>query len=280
MANSKTDAAPPEGITMTADAAASEYFNAYAKKLDQQQRVAVSRFVSWCGQSRELNGISAHEMTLFQEAQGANVANLGARLMPVKAFLAFAKKRTWTATNLGVHLRVKKASVTAGAVQAVVESGDDAASEMTREGYEALKVELERRKDERPEVALELQSAMADKDFRENAPLDAARDAQAMLEATIRDLEHQVAHAVVVETNARPASDEARLGSMVEVTNLVSKKSVGYTLVGHTEADAAAGRISVVSPLGKALVGHGAGDVVDVAAPAGTIQFRIESVEG
>ena len=121
---------------------------------------------------------------------------------------------------------------------------------------------------------------MADKDFRENAPLDAARDAQAMLEATIRDLEYQVAHAVVVETAFRPASDRARLGSMVRVTNLELDKAVDYTLVGQTEVDAAAGRISVVSPLGKALIGHRSGEIVDVIAPSGTIQFRLDSVEG
>ena len=270
----------PEGeIAFTLERAASEYFLANAKRLDQQQRVAVTRFVSWAGSDRVLPGISAHEMTLFQDAQGANVADLGDRLLPVKAFLAYAKKKEWSKTNLGVHLRVKKTTrrTTDGVI---IEESADEMIEMTVEGLELARNELERLRGERPVIAKKLEEAMADKDFRENAPLDAARDEQAMLEARIRDLEHTVHHSRVSNAAGVVHDGRAHMGSSVTAINLVSSKTVQYTLVGQNEVDAAAGRISIASPVGRALVGATAGDEVDVEAPSGTIRFRVEEVTG
>ncbi len=267
-----------ETVAITLESAANEYFSENAKKLDQRQRVAVTRFVSWCGPTRVISDISAHEMALFQEAQGENVAGLADRLMPVKAFFAHAKKRKWTENNMGVHLRVKKARVS-GATK-MMSGAQIEAVEMTSEGLIVTKAELDRLRAERPAITKDLELAMADKDFRENAPLDAARDAQAHLEARIRDLEHQVAHAVVSDASADIAAGVVHLGSTVEVTNLVTDRTVRYTLVGQNEVDAAAGRISVASPVGQALVGQGAGKVVSVSAPSGKIEFRIEAVEG
>ena len=265
----------------TVQTAVNAYFDANAKKIDQAHRVAVSRFVSWAGPERTLTEISAHEMTLFQDAQGQNVADLPQRLLPVKAFFAHAKKKAWTDTNMGVHLRVKKTvrpqkETTKGAA---VQIGDAEAVEMTAAGLTAARSDLDRLKAERPKIVRAITDAAADKDFRENAPLDAARDQQAHLESQIRELEHQVAHAVVVDRDEKPAGI-AHLGSTATVTNLVSSQTVRYTLVGQNEVDAAAGRISAASPVGQALVGHGPGDEVEVTAPSGAIRFRIEAVEG
>ena len=269
-----------EGVlAFTLERAASEYFLANAKRLNQQQRVAVTRFVSWAGSDRELPGISAHEMTLFQDAQGANVADLGDRLLPVKAFLAYAKKKEWSKTNLGVHLRVKK-TVRRTTDGVIIQESADEIIEMTVEGLELARNELSRLRGERPVIAKKLEEAMADKDFRENAPLDAARDEQAMLEARIRDLEHTVHHSRVSNAAGAERDGRAHMGSSVKATNLVSKKSVEYTLVGQNEVDAAAGRISIASPVGRALVGSTVGDEVEVEAPSGTIRFRVEEVSG
>jgi transcription elongation factor GreA len=260
--------------TFTLEHAASDYFQTNAKKIDHQHRVAVTRFISWVGGHRVMTTISAHEMSLYQEAQGANVAHLAERLLPVKAFLAFSKKREWIPTNLGVHLRVKKPKVLASDIEAA--PGEDIV-EMTAEGLELAKRDLARLHTERPLIAKKLEEAMADKDFRENAPLDAARDEQALLEARIRDLEHQVNHARV--RNLGP-DGRAHLGSTVTATNLESSKGVEYTLVGQNEVDAAAGRISVASPVGQAFVGGSAGDEVQVETPSGSLSFRIEKVTG
>lgn len=267
-------------LALTLERAAMDYFTANAKKLDQNQRVAVTRFVSWCGPTRQIAQISAHEMSLFQEAQGENVADLSQRLLPIKAFFAHAKKRKWTETNLGVHLRVKKQKNKGADLLVGKSVSDPDAIEMTAAGLDATKAELERLRAERPEISKQIGLAMEDKDFRENAPLDAARDVQAHAEARIRELEHQVAAAVVIDPSMRAQTGVAHLGSMVTVTNLVSDQVVSYTLVGQNEVDAASGHISIASPVGQALVGQRPGDMVDVTAPSGTIRFRIESIEG
>jgi transcription elongation factor GreA len=292
----ETDPAAPEGPegevikgepggdadagAVTVGRAAAMYFSASSKKLSQQQRVAVTRFVAWAGSDRELASLSAHQMSLFQEAQGANVADLGNRLLPVKAFLSYAKKKDWMEANLSVHLRVKRPARGSAGANGVTKAGDEDVVEMTVEGLELARNELERLRNERPAIARKLEEAMADKDFRENAPLDAARDEQALLEARIRDLEHQVAHARVNSASPQANDGRVHLGSSVSATNLVSNKTVEYTLVGQNEVDAAAGRISIASPVGRALVGAAAGDEVEVEAPSGTIRFLVGEVSG
>lgn len=264
---------------LTLERSLSAYLEATAKKLEQHERVAVTRFVSWYGPSRMIGEMTAHEMTLFQEAVGDNAADLEHRLRPVKAFLAHAKKKKWTGANLGVHLRLKRQAKFAGGGARVVR-GDEEAVDMTPEGLITAKEEVERLRGERPEMAAVLQRAMEDGDVRENAPLDAARDSQALLEARIRELEYQIGHARVGGAGGAGRPGQAHLGSTVTLTNLVSDQTVRYTLVGQSEVDTAAGRISVVSPVGRALIGRAAGDELEVTAPVGMIQFRVEAVEG
>lgn len=277
--------AESEVILLTLERAVSMYFEQQAKKLGPPDRMAVTRFVSWCGPTRTLSALTPHDVTLFQEALGQNAADLSQRLLPVKAFFSHAKRRTWTNTNLGVHLRVKRdvrrlrdEAMQAAETEAAAAPDDDAV-QFTASGLKTAREELDRLRAERPKIASDLTEAMADKDFRENAPLDAARDAQAMLEARIRDLEQKVARSVVVDGQAS-GPGVAHIGSCVEVTNLGTDRDGRYTLVGQTEVDAAAGKISVASPMGKALVGRRKGDEVSVAAPSGTIRFRIGSIDG
>ena len=265
---------------VTLGRAASMYFSANAKKLNQRQRVAVTRFVSWGGSDRALDSLTAHQMTRFQEEQGTNVADLSDRLQPVKAFLSFAKKKDWMEANLSVHLRVKRPVRRRTDPNGAAQPSAEDVVEMTAEGLELARGELERLRGERPNIARKLEAAMLDKDFRENAPLDAARDEQAHLEARIRDLEHQVAHARVSNASSQANDGRVHLGSSVSATNLVSNKTVEYTLVGQNEVDAAAGRISIASPVGRALVGAAAGDEVEVEAPSGTIRFLVGEVSG
>ena len=268
----------PASDVLTLDEGVRLYLEGQRSKVNAAERAALSRFLSWAGPQRSLRDLSAHEMTLYQETQGTNVADLEGRLLPVKAFLAYAKKREWTETNLGVHMRVKRTA--AGRRAASGRPAPDGV-QMTGAGLEATRARLEALKAERPRVHQTIAEARADKDFRENAPLDAARDAQALLESQIRDLEHQVAHAVVMdEASRRGRPGTVHMGSTVVVRNLVSDQTVRYTLVGQNEVEAAAGRISVASPVGQALVAQRVGDEVLVVVPSGTIRFRIEAVEG
>jgi len=150
---------------------------------------------------------------------------------------------------------------------------------MTREGYERLKRELEELKTvKRREIAERLRQARALGDLSENFDYQDARRQQAMLEGRIRDLEHVLQRARVVD---RPdhAGEVAHLGSRVRLRDLSSGREREITLVGSFEADPLQDRISIVSPLGEALLGKSAGDEVEVQTPKGIVRYRIEAIE-
>ena len=188
------------------------------------------------------------------------------------AFLAFARKQGFTATNLATHLRLRKTAAPA------VGGGVIREVQLTADGHAALVAELKNLRAQRPRVADELRLAMADKDFRENAPLDAAREHQAYLEARIREIEATLKNAIIV-TGVPQSDARVGVGSAVLLRNLKSGAEVRYILVSPSEVNPAEGKISFASPVGRALMERGAGEEVDVKAPAGTLRFRIESVE-
>jgi len=198
-----------------------------------------------------------------------------AKLEPVRAFLSYAKKQGLTASNLGVHLRLSKSTAKRKpqAAQRPVRR-----VELTAAGYRRLEEELEALRKERPRIALELRRAAADKDFRENAPLDAARERQGQIEARIRELEATLKAATIIDET--PSKNEkASLGSTVVLRDLTHDESLRYTLVHPDEANPARAKISIASPLGKALIDRGEGDEVEVSASAGVIRYRIEKIE-
>jgi transcription elongation factor GreA len=129
-------------------------------------------------------------------------------------------------------------------------------------------------------IAEALHLAMADKDFRENAPLDAARDQQAHLEARIRELEAILKRVEVMEEGGvAPDTTRVQLGKVVVVHDIEAGEDLRFTLVHSHEANLALGKLSIASPLGKAVVERSTGDEVEVTAPGGVQRYRIAAVE-
>ena len=252
--------------------AASRYLATLQPKQRQESQPEVYRFVHWYGAERRTDELRGHDVSGYAEALGGSAVDGSQRLEILRGFLAFARKQGFTATNLATHLRLRKTAAPA------VGGGVIREVQLTADGHAALVAELKNLRAQRPRVADELRLAMADKDFRENAPLDAAREHQAYLEARIREIEATLKHSVIV--TGVPRSD-ARIGvgSAVLLRNLKSGAEVRYILVSPSEVNPAEGKISFASPVGKALMERGAGEEVDVKAPAGTLRFRIESVE-
>jgi len=233
----------------------------------------ILKFVRWAGPDKDLSVMRAHEVAQYAENFPPTVSDAAKRADFVRAFLKWAKDQGVTAENLGIHLRVRKASKSSANAQTIV----DPPIYLTQEGHDALVEELEQLKARRPLIQQDLARAMADKDFRENAPLDAMRDHQAMLEGRIREIEAVLRHAVIART---PTGDHrAQIGSTVVVRNLDSGRDLRYTLVSPSEVNPVEGKISFASPVGKALMERAPGDEVEVAAPAGTLRLRVERVE-
>lgn len=266
-------AAAPGAVATLGEAAA-----IYAATLPQEQRgevqAEVLRFARWYGGERTLQDMRSHDLGLYSQTYGPSTPGAQHRLEALRAFFAFAKRKGWTATNLAAQLRLPKVGRNNQSPRAVPSQE----ARLTSEGYAALRRELEELVAQRPQVAVELQRAMADKDFRENSPLEAMREHQAHLEARIRALEAILKRAVVMKA---PLTAEARtrVGSTVLLCNLATGARVRYTLVDPREVNTAQGRISVLSPVGKALLNHSMGEEVAVAAPAGNVRFRIEAIE-
>jgi len=150
---------------------------------------------------------------------------------------------------------------------------------LTKEGLQKLKDELKFLQTvERRRISQEIAEARAQGDLSENAEYDAAKDAQGLLEARIAKMDETIRSSRMVDESLIDTSKVFIL-SIVTVENLNVKKEFVYTLVAAEEADFSAGKISIQSPIGKALVGHEVGDTVEVQAPAGTIQLKIKSIE-
>ena len=150
---------------------------------------------------------------------------------------------------------------------------------MTVRGAEALRIELKRLKGEaRPNVIKAIAEARAHGDLSENAEYHAARDQQSFIEGRIGEIEAKLSTAEIIDTASMPNTGKIVFGCSVELENQDDGAAVKYQIVGEDEADIRAGRISITSPIARALVGKTTGDIIDVNAPGGVKSFEVVSV--
>ena len=149
---------------------------------------------------------------------------------------------------------------------------------MTKKGYEALQAELTRlRREERPKVIQAITEAREHGDLKENAEYKAAKEHQQFIDTRMAELEHKLGNAQVVAISSGEC-ETVVFGVTVSLINMESQEGKRYTLVGQDEADIKNGSISVQSPIGRGLIGHRVGDIVEVHRPAGVIEYEIQSI--
>ena len=149
---------------------------------------------------------------------------------------------------------------------------------VTQETFDKMREELQRMKShDRPAASRAIAEAREKGDLKENAEYDAAKEAQGMLESKIKQLEVAVSNAKIVDTSTIDTSKVTIL-TKVTITNLATKKTVTYQLVGEKEADLKAGKISASSPIGKGLIGKKIGDTAEVQAPNGVMKFSVDNI--
>ncbi len=151
-------------------------------------------------------------------------------------------------------------------------------TQLSQEGLDRLEAQLESLKGERVSVVEDIRRAMADKDFRENAPLEAAKERQGIIESKIRDLESSLARAELLQSQPGKVAKRVSLGAAITLKDVASGRKVVYTLVDVREADAGSGKISTESPVGQALLDRGVGEEVVINVPRGTLRLVIEGV--
>ena len=153
-------------------------------------------------------------------------------------------------------------------------------SPMTLRGSEMLRAELKRLKSaDRPRVIKAIAEARSHGDLSENAEYHAAREQQGFIEGRIMEIESRLAAAEIIDIASLPATGKVVFGATVELEDQDEGNAVAYQLVGEDEADIRGGRISITSPIARALIGKVQGDIVEVTAPGKTRSYEIVSVK-
>ena len=253
---------------------ATQFLQGLSSEERPRSQQEIHKFVRWYGEERELSELTIPEVANYAEQTTSTTTEAAEKLGIVKTFLAYGYKQGLTRANLAVHIKVKK---TSSKSLHSSKRRSKATVVLTNQGYADLKAQLATLKNERPRIAEELRKAAADKDFRENAPLDAAREYQGQLEARIREMESTLRMATVM--NKQQAGGVAvAVGDRVVLRDLASGEALDYTLVDAREANPLEGKLSHTSPMGQALLGRQRGDKVEVKAPAGILHYQIEDI--
>jgi transcription elongation factor GreA len=245
-----------------------------AKDRDTRQP-EVYRFARWYGWESSFANLAGPAVASYAEQLNTSDIDYSMKFETLRAFLAYAKKAGWSQTNLAVHLKTKKGK--AGPVVSPGRSAPEAAA-LTQQRYDELQSELAGLKKKSQELIVEIQRAAADKDFRENAPLQAAREERGHVEGRLKELEEALKTATIIEGKKTPAK-KSSIGDSIILCDLDSGEECRYTIVDPREVNPAKGKISFVSPLGKALLGHCDGEAIEITAPAGKMRFQIKRIE-
>jgi transcription elongation factor GreA len=255
--------------------AASRFLAGLSPEESRLGQQVLHQFVRWFGRERCLDDIKPTEIAKYSDSIPTTDADNTRKLNIIKDFLASARKKGWTKSNLTVHLKGKKGKPKPAAVNR--HAPPDNVS-MTRQGYDKIKREFVELKKKRPGIVEDIKRAAADKDFRENSPLDAAREQLGHIEGRIREMEEILKRAVVIDNRGEKVQ-HVDAGDCVVLIGLDSNEEASYTIVSPREVDPARGRISSSSPLGKAIIGRSCGEVIEITVPAGTLRYRIEKIE-
>ncbi len=258
--------------------------NKKGKKGARDGSQELRKFLRWSG-DREVGRFTPHDMEQYAKEVGQSGADSAQqRLLPIKAFVEYWKVQGWTDKKLATHLRpprskTRTASRTAAARPAAARPVEDETTYLSQEGYDRLVLQLAELKEDRVSVTQEIRLARADKDFRENAPLDAAKERQNRIETQISQLESAISKAEILPGSSNGAEiSRSAVGTRITVKDKDSGEVIDYTLVDAREADIGLRRISIQSPVGQALLDLGAGEEVSVPTPKGTLMYVVENV--
>jgi len=259
--------------TITLGQALAEYLQEVKAELRRTHEPFLRRYVDYNGETTLLSSLSGSHLERYAEQQISPADPAAAdRVQALKAWFVYLKKRDYTEANLGVHIRARRTQLSRGAGGIRQE---ETPVEMTASGLATLHDERESLEAQRNEMRTAVEIARSDGDLRENAPYHAAREALAMIDNRVRQVDEALRRAVVVD---RPGGDRAGVGSVVTITNLADDKVSEYRLVSAREANAADSKISVESPVGKQLLGRRPGEEVVVVTPRGEARFRVDNV--
>ena len=245
------------------------------KKNAAQQEI--NNFIRWYGgREKSMDSLEGAAVGNYAERLARTDAACVQKLDLVRGFLTYAHKQQWCKENLAVSIRVVK-KTKSKTPSAKKKDQKKEPAYMTQKALHEIEIELKTLQEKRLAVMEDIKRAAADKDFKENAPYHAAREQKSMLDGKIMELDDMISIAVIIEENQK--TNTVCIGSTVLLQEVNSGKEVRYTLVGPREVNPAKGKISGVSPVGKAVLGKCPGDTFEVAVPSGKLQFQLKGIE-
>ena len=246
----------------------------------KEKQQEINRFLVWYGKERPISQVTPLEVASFAEQIAAAGGDVARKLEPVKALLSYAKKAKYITTSLAPHVRIKQSSKKTRKSTKTTRSGKAKKQLiLTAESLELMKSQLAALEEEEQQVIQEIRLAAADKDFRENAPLKAAKERREQLDIRIQEIKSDLSNAVVEEEDLSSSEIKVRLRSKVVLLDMSCGVEVCYTLVTKNEVNPPKMKISVDSPIGKAMMHKYEGDVVKVIAPVGVLSYQILRIE-
>ena len=265
------------------------YTNRMRKSRKETIKSDLSSFIQWLtisldnksyDENTNLENINLNIIEPFFIEQYVKLTNLkhsnqnaSKKLTVARDYLNYIHTEGFTESNLGNHIRNKKGR-RSGSVSLKSKMHESDIVEISKEYHDSLEKELNVKYKERENVVVDINKAAADKDFRENAPLEAAREKQGLIESQIKTIEETLRKSVIINTKKSNKKNKiAQIGS--KVTLIKENKRTKINLVASPEADVNLSKISLESPLGKAIMGKGENDHVTVSAPAGEIEYTI-----
>ena len=251
-----------------------EAFTKDSKTLSSQKKKAaqteISRFVRHLGSDRSIRTIIPSEIGEYSNDFVKRTSQTEhEKIKSVKKFLAFLVNNQYTNANLSQHLRLRRSRRTRALQNIATKSVN-----LTQSGYDGMKVQLSQLQKERIRLTGEIERAAADGDVRENAPLEAARENQAMVMSKMRDIESTLKIAEIIDSKTNDT--RVQVGSKVSLVQSESGMKLDYQLVEPREASPLHKKISIQSPVGEAILGRRVGDEVTVNTPAGQQTYKVE----
>jgi transcription elongation factor GreA len=233
----------------------------------------LSRFARWLGSDLPVERITPIDVARYQEQFPESSVDINRRLEPVKLFLTSLKTQKVTSINLGAQIRLRRPP----AKRRLDSRPEPEVVLVTEEGFALLTAELQNlEKVVRPAVTDDLRRAAADKDFRENAPYDAAKQKLSEVQSRIDEIRKTLGAASIYTAESTETVD---LGTIVTLHSLEDDEEVVFTIVGPGEVSPRDGKISLQSPVGKALADRRPEEIVAVQTPAGEHTYRVVRIE-
>jgi transcription elongation factor GreA len=244
-----------------------DFLNSITPENRSKAQEQINKFIRWIGPTRRITELTPLAISNYSEH------TLVTEIKYVKSFLTFLRTQGFNTANLKVNLKGKK---TSPKISIHTQKITKKTHSLTTSGYNKLKVELDNLKSQRIAVTLELRKAAADKDFRENAPLHAARERKSYIEGRIQEIESVLKEVKIIDRTAMTSG--IKIGYTVILEELSSGKQLCYELVDSREANPTKGKFSVESPIGKALLNKEKDQIVEVVAPAGKYSYRVHEI--